>query len=77
MSCNVITQIKGIFGKFPKISIEHKYNIIYIAHMWKYVSTNYKVDACILHVLVLHGRGTLLQCSKSRREGEEGCYQTV
>jgi hypothetical protein len=47
MLCRVITQIKGIFGKSPKINIKHGYNIIYFAHMWEYVSTNYKFHACI------------------------------
>jgi hypothetical protein len=33
MSCRVITKIKGIIDKSPKINIKYRYNIIYVANM--------------------------------------------
>jgi hypothetical protein len=45
----VVTQIKGVIGKSPKINIKYEYNIEYDANIWEYVSINYKVHVCILH----------------------------
>jgi hypothetical protein len=35
--CSVITQIKGIIGKSPKINRNHGYNIIYVTNTWEYI----------------------------------------
>jgi hypothetical protein len=48
MSCRVITKIEEIIGKSLKINIKRGYKIIYVANMWDYVSTNFKVYVCIL-----------------------------
>jgi hypothetical protein len=47
--CRVITKIKGIIGKSPKINVKHGYNIIYDANMWVNMLTKCKVHVCILH----------------------------
>jgi hypothetical protein len=50
--CKVITQIKGIISKSPKINIKYVYIIVYDANICEYVSINYKVHVCILHASV-------------------------